>query len=39
MQTASTLIAAEIQGKLERWLWLPGNAARLEPLCVGARDP
>jgi len=39
MSTASTLIAAETRGKLERWLWLPGNAAFLEPPCVTVRDP
>ena len=32
-------MAAEIQGKLERWLWLPGNTARPEPPCIGVREP
>jgi hypothetical protein len=31
------LIATEINGKLQRWLWFPCNAARLEPLFVGVR--
>jgi hypothetical protein len=33
------LVLAEIQGKLKAWLWLPCDAARPEPSCVGVRDP
>jgi hypothetical protein len=33
------LVLAEIQGKLKAWLWLPCDAAGIEPSCVGVRDP